>query len=38
METADRATLPHQVNMAMMCATGKARSRFLHCLPACHNP
>ena len=29
--------LPYQVNMAMMRATGKPRSRFMHCLPAFHN-
>lgn len=29
--------LPYQVNTAMMRATGKPRSRFMHCLPAFHN-
>jgi ornithine carbamoyltransferase len=29
--------LPYQVNMAMLRATGKPRSRFMHCLPAFHN-
>jgi ornithine carbamoyltransferase len=29
--------LPYQVNTALMRATGKARTRFLHCLPAFHN-
>jgi ornithine carbamoyltransferase len=29
--------LPYQVTMALMRATGKARSRFMHCLPAFHN-
>ncbi len=29
--------LPYQVNTALMQATGKARTRFLHCLPAFHN-
>jgi ornithine carbamoyltransferase len=29
--------LPYQVNAALMRATGKARSRFMHCLPAFHN-
>jgi ornithine carbamoyltransferase len=29
--------LPYQVNTALMQATGKARSRFMHCLPAFHN-
>jgi ornithine carbamoyltransferase len=29
--------LPYQVNAALMRATGKARTRFMHCLPALHN-
>jgi ornithine carbamoyltransferase len=29
--------LPYQVNSALMRATGKPRTRFLHCLPAFHN-
>ena len=29
--------LPYQVNMTLMHATGKARTRFMHCLPAFHN-
>ena len=29
--------LPYQVNAALMQATGKPRSRFMHCLPAFHN-
>jgi ornithine carbamoyltransferase len=29
--------LPYQVNTALMRTTGKARTRFLHCLPAFHN-
>jgi ornithine carbamoyltransferase len=29
--------LPYQVNKALMQATGKARTRFMHCLPAFHN-
>ncbi len=29
--------LPYQVNTALMQATGKPRSRFMHCLPAFHN-
>ena len=29
--------LPYQVNIALMRATGKPRSRFMHCLPAFHN-
>ena len=29
--------LPYQVNAALMQATHKARSRFMHCLPAFHN-
>jgi ornithine carbamoyltransferase len=29
--------LPYQVSTALMQATGKARTRFLHCLPAFHN-
>ena len=28
---------PYQVNTALMQATGKARTRFMHCLPAFHN-
>jgi ornithine carbamoyltransferase len=28
---------PYQVNTALMRATGKARTRFMHCLPAFHN-
>ncbi|MFZ2990365.1 ornithine carbamoyltransferase [Ideonella sp.] len=28
---------PYQVNTALMQATGKARTRFMHCLPAMHN-
>ena len=28
---------PYQVNAALMQATGKARTRFMHCLPAFHN-
>jgi ornithine carbamoyltransferase len=28
---------PYQVNMALMRATGKPRTRFMHCLPAYHN-
>ena len=26
--------MPHQVNEALMAATGKAETIFLHCLPA----
>jgi len=29
--------MPYQVNTALMQATGKARTRFMHCLPAFHN-
>ncbi len=29
--------LPYQVNQALMRATGKPRTRFMHCLPAYHN-
>jgi ornithine carbamoyltransferase len=29
--------LPYQVNTALMRATGNARTRFMHCLPAFHN-
>ena len=29
--------LPYQVNTALMKATGKPRTRFMHCLPAFHN-
>ncbi len=29
--------MPYQVNSALMAATGKSRTRFLHCLPAFHN-
>ena len=29
--------LPYQVNAALMRATGKSRTRFMHCLPAFHN-
>jgi len=29
--------LPYQVNAALMLATGKSRTRFMHCLPAFHN-
>jgi len=29
--------LPYQVNAALMRATGAARTRFMHCLPAFHN-
>jgi ornithine carbamoyltransferase len=29
--------LPYQVNSALMQATGKPRTRFMHCLPAFHN-
>jgi ornithine carbamoyltransferase len=29
--------MPYQVNAALMQATGKARTRFMHCLPAFHN-
>jgi ornithine carbamoyltransferase len=28
--------LPYQVNSALMRATGKPRSKFMHCLPAFH--
>jgi ornithine carbamoyltransferase len=29
--------LPYQVNAALMQATGKTRTKFMHCLPAFHN-
>lgn len=29
--------LPYQVNGTLMAATGKPRTRFMHCLPAFHN-
>jgi ornithine carbamoyltransferase len=29
--------MPYQVNGALMQATGKPRTRFMHCLPAFHN-
>jgi ornithine carbamoyltransferase len=29
--------LPYQINAALMRATGKPRTRFMHCLPAFHN-
>ena len=29
--------MPYQVNTALMLATGKPRTRFMHCLPAFHN-
>ena len=29
--------LPYQVNTALMQATGKTRTHFMHCLPAFHN-
>lgn len=29
--------MPYQVNSALMQATGKPRTRFMHCLPAYHN-
>jgi ornithine carbamoyltransferase len=29
--------LPYQVNARLMKATGKPRTRFMHCLPAYHN-
>lgn len=29
--------MPYQVNSALMQATGKPRTRFMHCLPAFHN-
>jgi ornithine carbamoyltransferase len=32
------ALLPYQVNAAVMAATGNSGVKFLHCLPALHNP
>ncbi len=32
-----RLMLPYQINRGMMEATGNARVKFLHCLPAFHN-
>jgi ornithine carbamoyltransferase len=32
-----RLMLPYQINRSMMEATGNARVKFLHCLPAFHN-
>jgi ornithine carbamoyltransferase len=29
--------MPYQINTALMQATGKPRTRFMHCLPAFHN-
>ncbi|MDF1777147.1 MAG: ornithine carbamoyltransferase [Rhizobiaceae bacterium] len=29
--------MPYQVNAALMAKTGNPRTRFMHCLPACHN-
>ena len=29
--------IPYQVNSAMMAMTGNPKTKFLHCLPACHN-
>jgi len=29
--------LPYQVTTALMTATGKPRTRFMHCLPSYHN-
>ncbi len=29
--------MPYQVNTTLMAATGKPRTRFMHCLPAFHN-
>lgn len=29
--------MPYQVNAALMARTGNPRTRFMHCLPACHN-
>jgi ornithine carbamoyltransferase len=29
--------LPYQVNSALMAATGKEETKFMHCLPALHN-
>lgn len=31
------ALMPYQVTTALMQATGKPRTRFMHCLPAFHN-
>ncbi len=31
------ALMPYQVNAALMFASGKPRTRFMHCLPAFHN-
>jgi ornithine carbamoyltransferase len=32
-----KALMPYQVTTALMQATGKPRTRFMHCLPAFHN-